>query len=237
MKLINRVTVTGADESVDPKDLLKLAKEFPFVEFGILMSRKSAAGRPRMPSFSWLDEFVKVFNGEVSVSGHICGSWVQEIYHGNWPSSEIHPGFSRIANRWQLNTHGETHPYTLIPFMDAIVEINKKNQQVIFQYDKANNLPLNKAINLGLKVSALYDLSHGTGVLPDKWEVPAVGTYCGFAGGLSPDNVVEQIKKMHDVTTSLFWIDAETMLRSEDDKQFDLSKVREFLKLAEPFVL
>lgn len=238
MKLINKVTVTGADESVKPKDLIDLAKEFPFVEYGILMSRGSSMGKNRMPSFDWLDDFVDEFkNKGVAISGHVCGSWVKEIYSGSWPFTEIHHGFSRLTNRWQFNTHGETHNYNLYPFMALIDELNQKNQQVIFQFDKENNIPLKRAVDLGLNVSALFDLSHGTGILPEVWEVPQSNIYCGFAGGLSPNNVKEQIEKMRIVTEVPFWIDAETHLRSEDDKKFDLKKVRDFLKTAEPFTV
>ena len=95
MRLINKVTVTGADDSTEIKDLLKLAKEFPFVEYGILMSKGSFSGKNRMPSFDWIDDFVDEFKGKgVAISGHICGSWVKQIYSGNWPSTEIHHGFS-----------------------------------------------------------------------------------------------------------------------------------------------
>lgn len=238
MKLINKVTVTGADESVKPKDLIDLAKEFPFVEYGILMSKGSLMGKNRMPSFDWIDDFVDEFQNQgVAISGHVCGSWVKEIYSGSWPFTEIHHGFSRLTNRWQFNTHGETHNYNLYPFMALIDELNQKNQQVIFQFDKENNIPLKRAVDLGLNVSALFDLSHGTGILPEVWEVPQSNIYCGFAGGLSPNNVKEQIEKMRIVTEVPFWIDAETHLRSEDDKKFDLKKVRDFLKTAEPFTV
>ena len=33
------VTITGADDSIQPSQLLDLQKEFPFVEWGILLSR------------------------------------------------------------------------------------------------------------------------------------------------------------------------------------------------------
>jgi hypothetical protein len=33
-----------------------------------------------------------------------------------------------------------------------------------------------------------------------------------------------------------FWIDAETHLRSDGDRQFDLAKVRRFLEAAKPYV-
>ena len=34
MSILDRVTITGADDSVRPTDLLELSREFPFVEWG-----------------------------------------------------------------------------------------------------------------------------------------------------------------------------------------------------------
>jgi tRNA-splicing ligase RtcB len=90
----------------------------------------------------------------------------------------------------------------------------------------------------GFDIAALYDLSHGGGVLPEKWDHPLAKTAipCGFAGGLSPENVASQIAKIQDVMGEAdFWIDAETHLRSADDRQFDLAKVRRFLEAAKPY--
>ena len=38
MKL-TRVTITGADDSVEPRALAELSEAFPFVEWGLLMSK------------------------------------------------------------------------------------------------------------------------------------------------------------------------------------------------------
>ena len=54
-KILNKVTVTGADNSTHINDLIGLYKEFPFVEFGILLSLSSEGG-PRFPSMDWLDD-------------------------------------------------------------------------------------------------------------------------------------------------------------------------------------
>ena len=36
---LNRVTITGADDFTEPKDLVELSEEFPFVEWAILLSQ------------------------------------------------------------------------------------------------------------------------------------------------------------------------------------------------------
>jgi hypothetical protein len=85
---------------------------------------------------------------------------------------------------------------------------------------------LDYAIAEGVNCSTLFDMSHGAGVLPKEWLVPVDGVRCGYAGGLSPENVVEQIKLIESkVGDYELWIDMETQIRSNADQQFDLAKV------------
>ena len=74
--------------------------------------------------------------------------------------------------------------------------------------------------------STLFDMSHGAGILPKEWLAPIDGVRCGYAGGLSPENVVSQIKLIESkVGNYELWIDMETQIRSNADQQFDLGKV------------
>ncbi len=88
--ILKKVTVTGADDSTEPKELLDISREYPFVEWGILLS-KSNMGRNRFPSMSWMHSLSSVFlknnffvGGGFNLSGHICGRWVRDICKGNW---------------------------------------------------------------------------------------------------------------------------------------------------------
>ena len=58
-----------------------------------------------------------------------------------------------------------------------------------------------------------------------------LGVECGYAGGLGPDNVVEQVQKIsqHVDPSASIWIDMERRVRSDDDKWLDLGKVRTVL--------
>jgi hypothetical protein len=57
-------------------------------------------------------------------------------------------------------------------------------------------------------------------------------------GGLSPDNLEEQLLKLDEVVGSdTIWIDAETHLRSNGDEIFDLEKVKQFLEVAKSRVI
>ena len=257
-KFLNKVTVTGADDRTNIDELLKIADEYPFVEFGILISKSSTGNRPRFPSVTWIEEFATAcLESKIlpNVAGHICGSWVNEIFLGKWISFEIPRCFSNVVSRWQLNTHGIKHTCNISHFLNIIKAVNSSNQQIIFQFDEANTETIVEALNKELNVSALYDMSHGAGVLPVNWKLPtdskgnALSISMGFAGGLSPENVKSQIEKISNVVTNQdVWIDAETKLRSQyvnndSDEQkftvdyFDLDKVRNFLEESKSYVI
>ena len=55
------VTVSGIDESVDPVDLLGLSGDYPFVEWGMLVSARHThptVGLSRFPSTDWMARFI-----------------------------------------------------------------------------------------------------------------------------------------------------------------------------------
>ena len=88
------------------------------------------------------------------------------------------------------------------------------------------------AVGAGVNCSTLFDLSHGAGVLPEQWPKPLPGIRCGYAGGLSPDNIKEQLTLISAaVGDTPIWIDMETHVRSNNDRLFDLGKVEQVLKV------
>lgn len=232
---INTVTVTGADNSVSPRELEEISREFPFVEFGILLSN-GQCGSNRFPSMRWLHD-LQSLPDTVQLSGHICGAWVREIFEGAWAVgiflTILGADFFQRFSRWQLNTHGHPHKWN-----QRFITNLQISRSIIFQYDGENNevLAAAKAADT-CKIAALFDLSHGAGVLPNKWLPPLDGIYCGYAGGMSPENVADQCRAIESVVgDARIWIDAETHLRSDGDRRFDLKKVRAFLRAAAPYV-
>jgi phosphoribosylanthranilate isomerase len=102
--------------------------------------------------------------------------------------------------------------------------------------DDVNNDILDVAKEAGVNAAPLFDLSGGAGVLPENW--PVANGYCGYAGGLSPENVQGQLELIEQVAgDGPIWIDVETHVRSEDDKIFDLDKVRAFIENVLPWVM
>lgn len=241
--ILDRVTVTGADDSIKPEDLIPLTKRFPFVEWGILLS-KSNEGGARFPTYNWMKHLIEVQDElgahNFKLSGHLCGRWVRDVCEGKWTVASERPDIMRIFQRIQLNFHAQVHRLNKDKFLSGVASFMKANDQVfdfIFQMDDVNNSLLDEARSVFVSASPLFDLSGGAGILPESWP-KANGFYTGYAGGLSPDNVAEQIEKIKLVAPGeqRIWIDCERRVRSEDDSKFDLEKVARFLENAEPYV-
>ena len=257
--MLKTVTVTGADDSVKPSDLAEVAAEYPFAEFGILFSGtknrvRIVEGDPpipnksRFPSFAWMMELLCHVEPKthLALSCHLCGQAARDFLEG------VFQGVTQPINthfrRCQVNTHGVQHDFHARLLRETVRQMTVNGQQVIFQYDNVNTDAMLSCVgkhvhdeyeSMDLSIAALYDLSHGGGVLPEEWCHPLAKTAipCGFAGGLSPENVAGQIEKILPVMGETpFWIDAETHLRSDGDRQFDLGKVRRFLEASRPYV-
>ncbi len=220
---INKVTMTGADDSTDPSKLIEISKEYPFVEWGILVSRRSQ-GLSRFPSEYWRNNLYELVKDkpEINLSCHVCGTYVNELLMGSSRFMGEIGNLWNLFQRMQINTHGVKHQFEF----DAISSLKHLNKEIIFQYDAANTAILDWAYINGVKSSALFDMSHGAGVLPKEWLKPLETVKCGYAGGLSPDNITEQLALIESkVGDYELWIDMETHVRSNDDELFDLSKV------------
>jgi hypothetical protein len=240
-KIIKTVTITGADDSIHPKELLQLSDEFPFVEWGILFS-KSSEGKNRYPSAAWQEKLREVWhdNHALSFCGHICGRWVRDICDGFWTIYDEKK--LDMFQRFQLNFHAQVHSLNKDNFIKGFssprIAFSGQGtpRQFIFQLDDVNNGILDYAKEKGVNAVPLFDLSGGAGRLPEDWH-RATG-YSGYAGGLSPDNLTAQLELIEQVAgDGPIWIDTETRVRSENDQQFDLDKVRRFLEISKDWVI
>lgn len=235
-KIIRRVTVTGADDSIWPEELVPIAEGYSFVEFGILLSKKRQ-GNQRYPSRDWWEELYVLQRKEnLVLSGHLCGEWVRKLCLGMPSFFEEFGHAWKMFSRFQMNFHAEHHPVDEKKLSDLIRQ-HLRDIPIIFQMDGVNEKIFHSLdARWGIAAFPLFDQSGGTGLLPGEWPKQPPNQYCGYAGGLSPDNLQEEMEKISKVANTHIWIDAETLLRSEDDQVFDLEKVRRFLEAAEPWV-
>lgn len=253
MKL-DRVTLTGADDSVNVDDLLKLSEQYPFVEWGILVHNATIATSvsewsPRWPSQAWIIELqakVRNWYPETMLSLHVCGRWVRELLQGR----QLIPRFMFDQfNRVQLNFHAENTPCDGVGFCKALQSIGG-NRQFIFQIDgQGGNEHLETlwdvadGLNIHIDTVPLFDVSGGAGVVPDVWPKPTWMAndidyvYHGYAGGLGPDNVISELERIRAVAgTCRIWIDMETKIRSKGDSQFDLDLCHRVLQQVAPYI-
>lgn len=231
--ILDRVTITGADDRVDQRGLIDLNREYPFVEWAILFSA-SRVGTSRYPSRSWVERLTHIARPRlVSISAHLCGRWARDAIAGDPSWWGEHADIAKAFHRIQINTGGRKVP----SLAAGLADILELDHEFILQHDGANNTMVEFLVNLPANqsnVCALRDLSGGEGKL-GSWE-PPLCSYTGYAGGLTPENVAEQLALIANVAgDARVWIDVETGVRTEGDV-FDLGKAERFLAAAKPFV-
>ena len=79
------------------------------------------------------------------------------------------------------------------------------------------------AFPLDARLDWLYDTSFGTGKAPATWpELPAPGPFCGYSGGIRPENVVAVLDAIGARQAAQYWIDMESGVR--EDGRFSLAR-------------
>lgn len=247
MAQLQQITITGADDSVDPGDLVQMVSKFPLAEVGVLLGcgEGYSRGGPRFPSHGWVTALHQALGATllpVRLSGHLCGELAAEFL----TSVDPEVPYRHMWRRLQVNTHGKLHAVKLANLRKSLQRAHERGEQVIFQGDGVNEDVFawaHRCLNISeANVAILFDVSHGTGALPGTWREPFPYAYCGYAGGLSPENVLEQLESINltinrstehaNRPVRRYWVDAETQLRSGDDLRFDLSKAEAFLREA-----
>lgn len=228
--MLTRVTITGADESVHPRDLAVLAHDFPFVEWGILVSHNRQGEQPRYPSARWRE----MLSGyELNCAAHVCGSACRDFTAG------AHPWAQRIQFNGVL---GDEAALGNLSVHIAAVDHHGDSRPCIVQARNAEETEAARVIArgpYGEHVQALLDPSGGRGILPDKWPHLPPDIERGYAGGIGPGNVESVLWGFNHLWGPVappFWIDMETKVRTPDDRRFDLELARDVLSKAARFV-
>ena len=229
--MLTRVTVTGADDAVDPRALMALGVEFPFVEWGVLMS-ESRQGTPRYPTRRWMIGLENTAKDAIrtatamNMSAHFCGAVAREALAGR-----LHdlPVIERVR-RIQVNGYAPPSPGLVsfarrMPSYEIILQVRAEDRLQESAQDAARMA----------SASLLFDPSGGRGVEPFKWPTAPMGARVGFAGGITPGNVREVVASIAELNLGPFWIDMETGVRDEADR-FDMGRVRRLLEYVAPLV-
>lgn len=236
---LSTIVLSGANEHTDAQAIISLCKNCSYLaELGIQVSGEKAyysSGR-----YWWLQLLCHLATPDINIALHLNKDWVEDFCAGKIPPeletflALSHPDGSPKIKRIQLNFKigREKKPdlYTLLSTMkryarhDFILSYNDSNQDFIRQIRES-----------GFKIGALlYDSSFGEGIAPSKRPAPVFNdVYQGYAGGLSPDNVVAELEKIDTVVPpgKSFFIDAEGKLKGEDG-HLSLEKCKIFLTRA-----
>lgn len=226
--MITCVSLTGADDNVAVDDLIDLAERYDaFVppEWGILYFPEKE-GTPRNPSARWRAEFLEV--QLPLVAAHLCGEQVfREILAGD--KKRIRD--LRQYGRLQVNINARQRIFTDDEVRAVYDALLGDGASIIMQHHQDSAALIEAYLDSKLEdldqCSLLFDSSKGKGVLPDQWREPFIAhagsVYCGYAGGLGPDTIVNALPRIQAAAADEpFWIDMESGIRT--DNEFDLAK-------------
>ena len=228
--MLNRVTITGADDFTDPLELLDLALSYPWLEFGILVS-KSREGSPRYPSRDWQKKLLKISH-RMNLSMHVCGKYAREMFAGElrWESlPPIRDGVHRV----QIN--GETPGDRHLSAAGLALELEGRGLSVIFQYPRASAY-MESCREQGLKCAPLLDESGGEGRQVRAWSDLPDCEYVGYAGGIGPEDVAETVGTIMAFRQGPFWIDSEGRMREDERDVLSTKKTRRHLEICDGII-
>lgn len=208
------VSLTGADNNTDVARMALLSKKFPLLEWAILSSQKQA-GNARYPTEDWVESFHDACP-DVRKAVHLCGNDVNLFLEED---ARIHAKVARF-DRVQLNFSHRRKPIDV----DQLVALSAKvPATIILQHNSANE-PLWTLLKDRIPgISFLFDASGGNGKSPEQWPTILPDTFCGYAGGLGPDNLLAQLPLIDDASLGKrTWVDMESKLRNAQTGLFDL---------------
>lgn len=225
-QLMTVVTLTGVDDQTSLSDVIELSERFPFVEWGVLYSPNRAGKEGRYPAVeNALHILQELRENGVSTAVHLCGGGVIGALDGRDATAlEL----AERAGRVQLNFNQARKALDLSS-IDAFA--NRLGKPVITQHN-----PANETVHLHLTSpfhQVLFDASGGRGTRPQQWPSMLPGIRCGFAGGLAPENVADELERIAEASHGYpFWIDMESSLRDRQDR-FDLGVCEDVLAAVE----
>ena len=248
------LTISGADDDVDPRQLVDIWRSDPWVEFGILVS-SSRQGSARYPSRAWRDRLVSEAPPEMRLSMHLCGAVASDVVRAlpGGPISRWLPPEPSRFQRVQLNGYFKHAADSRIGSCPEEVIANLRTQSIacmppfdwIIQATSPTELrPALADANAIGNACVLLDASGGRGTADgfQEWfsdaEAFCRGPRVGFAGGIDLRNIRRVLDQVHGRSgwfareaTRGWWIDLESGARDADDR-FCLATVREIVSVA-----
>ena len=238
--ILEKITCSDMREYNEIEDIINIGKLYPMAEFAIQAHpSKFSAHMPRYVWFNTLMSAVKINN--VNLAMHVNAEWRTEICRGEVPYDIQHMWNMRrdsgkpVIGRVQVNINGGEQKFHFLA--DKVAKIIRAFPDIefIFQYTPAQKDRIKKLDKTGADFSLLYDASGGRGISPESWDGPVMRNHTmGYSGGLSPENVCENLDKINCVLPKKYptWIDAEGKLKAPETKQFDIARAEQYIQNA-----
>ena len=222
MKECKFCMIAGPDDKTEISQLIDISLENK-VEWGILYRSESFCGKARFPTRRWIDNFIfQSKDKNVQKSLHLCGEGVYKFTENDPDIMYLAQHFDRV----QLNFNAKV-AIKHKKLKQIINAANNSDKQIIIQHNR-NNKEIMEDLNKNIHI--LLDASGGIGKYPKRWtNIGKYGTLVGYAGGIKPSNIRRTLASLKSISTSDFWIDLESGVRTNNE--FDIDKVKFLLKL------
>lgn len=235
---LKKITCSGANEYTPIEPMIYLLQKYPRAELGIQVSGKKAAfSTARYWWITALYETLQNWETPIPIALHINSDWVERFCQGDIPEELFiwlksyrlkngEPFIKRVQLNFKIGREKTPNMEQLLKAMAMCP------QRIILSYNQDNADFIKQVYDRGAIFDLLFDASHGEGVLANSYLPPVFPDVLqGYAGGLSPENVTEELWKINKVMPigADCTIDAEGALKG-DDKHFSLKKCELYLK-------
>jgi|GEM_PF-5298683 len=251
------ISFSGANELIPKKDILDFLREHPLAEIGFVVSKDTDDDGFRyiMSVQSLIQQHYKP--GAIGTIGlHVNG--IGTDGKGGWPyrvlSCDIPKPLEQMMKFSNTSLQVNCSNYIdVIPpkAVDRFMQcpgtcMYISNCRTRIPYNSKTKTLVERIVDCGaknpevkrkcglLRPDIIFDESFGEGVLPTKYEPPKFKNLRHiYAGGLSPQNIYDELSKIAEAQTDLgavVGIDMERGVRADDGSTLDLHKAAEVYK-------
>ena len=192
------IAFTGVDR-LDVRDALgALSARYP-IEWGILVDVERQ-GEALFPDARTRASMLA--GSPLRWAAHVCGTQAQLIANTPERAKVDLSGFQRVQVNHSFAGSNESNVASSCTFARRL------GVRPVLQ--------CSGAFPMDWRVDWLFDTSFGKGSRPSTWPtLPSAGPFCGFSGGLNPDNVRDTVERIAAPSGALYWIDMESGVRTD----------------------
>ena len=192
------IAFTGLDNVRLISDLQSLSARYP-IEWGMLID-EAQEQKPLFPDAEARKAFLTA--GRLRLAAHVCGVEASKIADAPDTVSLDLTGFQRVQVNHSFSGSSPAQ-------IDNTWHFGRR-------LGVRTMLQCKDAFPDETRLDWLFDTSFGTGAAPKTWPTlpNGSGPFCGYSGGIKPDNVAAVIAAIGASANDLYWIDMESGIRS-----------------------